>query len=130
MAAADLSVKPITLKSAAEQIKPQTPLQQVVRRFVRHKAAMVGLVVLIAMIAYVLVGSLVYSETYANHNDTGLRLLPPSVEHPFGTDRIGRDILARTIYGGQISLMIGVLAVLVEVGLGTAVGAVAGFYGG
>jgi peptide/nickel transport system permease protein len=127
---ADINPKPISLSSAAAEIKPRTPTQQVLRRFVRHKAAMFGLLILIAMILYVLLGSLVFTEAYANRNDTSIRLQPPSAEHPFGTDRIGRDIMARTIYGGQISLIIGVLAVLVEVTLGTAIGAIAGYYGG
>jgi peptide/nickel transport system permease protein len=130
MATADLPAKPITLKAAVEEVKPQTPTQQVVRRFVRHKAAMFGLIVLLAIVLYVIIGSMIFSEDYANRNDTSLRLQAPSAEHPFGTDRIGRDILARTVYGGQISLLIGVLSVLVEVGLGTAVGAIAGYYGG
>jgi peptide/nickel transport system permease protein len=101
-----------------------------VRRFVKHRAAMIGLVIMIGIILYIVVGSMIFTEAFANRNDTGIRLLPPSAEHPFGTDRIGRDILARTIYGGQISLIIGFLAVLVEVTLGTAIGAIAGYYGG
>ncbi|MGD8399256.1 MAG: ABC transporter permease, partial [Anaerolineae bacterium] len=67
---------------------------------------------------------------YANHTDTSMRLQPPSREHPFGTDTVGRDILARTIYGGQISLLIGITAVIIEVGAGVAIGALAGYYGG
>lgn len=130
MAGAEASAKPVSLKTAHEEIQPQTPTQQVIRRFVRHRAAMFGLVVLIGVILYVFIGSLIFSEDFANYNDTSIRLLPPSAEHPFGTDRIGRDILARTIYGGQISLLIGLAAVLVEVGLGTAIGAIAGYYGG
>ncbi|PJF32926.1 MAG: ABC transporter permease, partial [Candidatus Thermofonsia Clade 1 bacterium] len=53
-----------------------------------------------------------------------------SAEHPFGTDVIGRDILARTIYGGQVSLFIGVTAMLVQILVGTAVGLLAGYLGG
>jgi peptide/nickel transport system permease protein len=74
-------------------------------------------------------GQYVTAEAYANCNDTSSKLQPPSREHPFGTDTIGRDILARTIYGGQISLSIGVFAATVEVILGVLVGAVAGYFG-
>jgi peptide/nickel transport system permease protein len=130
MATAEASSKPVNLNSVQAEIAPQTPMQRVVRRFVKHKAAMMGLFIVIAVIVYVIGGSLIFSEAYANRNNTGDRLLPPSAEHPFGTDRIGRDILARTIYGGQISLIIGILAGVVEVALGIAVGAIAGFYGG
>ncbi len=54
----------------------------------------------------------------------------PSTQHLFGTDTIGRDLLARTIYGGQISLLIGLSAVLVETFLGILIGSLAGYYGG
>ena len=63
-------------------------------------------------------------------NDLKSRLESPSPEHPFGTDGTGRDIMARTIYGGQISIIIGLLAVAVSMLVGVTVGAVAGFYGG
>jgi len=99
-------------------------------RFRRHKMAVFGVFVLIFLILYSFGGAFVYTEKYANFNDTSQRLLPPSLEHPFGTDAIGRDILARTIYGGQISLFIGLVAVLIETILGIIVGALAGYYGG
>jgi peptide/nickel transport system permease protein len=121
---------PLSLTKATPTSKPISPNRRVILRFVKHRAAMVGLLVLIAIILYIVIGSFVYSEAYANRNDTSIRLQPPSAEHPFGTDRIGRDILARTIYGGQISLMIGFLSVVVEITLGTAIGALAGYYGG
>lgn len=72
----------------------------------------------------------VSGEAYANCNDTAIKLQAPSREHPFGTDTIGQDILARTIYGGQISITIGILAAVVAVIIGTLVGAVAAYYGG
>ena len=107
-----------------------TPAQMAFRRFVRHKMALVGAGLLIALILYVSAGSLFYSEENANYVDLRARLSPPSWEHPFGTDLAGRDLLARTIYGGQISVIIGLLAVVVSVVVGVLIGAVAGFYGG
>jgi peptide/nickel transport system permease protein len=100
------------------------------RRFRRHKMAMFGGVVLIFLFIYSFGGALIFSEKYANYADTAKRLTAPSAEHPFGTDTIGRDTLARTIYGGQISIIIGLLAVLIENLIGIAVGALAGYYGG
>ena len=99
-------------------------------RFRRHKMALFGGVLLIVLIIFSIGGSFIYTEKYANFNDTSQRLQPPSSAHPFGTDSIGRDILARTIYGGQISLFIGFVAVLIETILGILVGALAGYYGG
>jgi peptide/nickel transport system permease protein len=76
------------------------------------------------------VGSFFFTEAEANYTDLSIKLSPPSSEHPFGTDMVGRDILARTIYGGQISIIIGMLAVIVSIILGVLVGAVSGYYGG
>jgi peptide/nickel transport system permease protein len=99
-------------------------------RFRRHKMAMAGALMLILLLLYSFGGALIYSEDYANFTETGNRLTGPTAEHPFGTDTIGRDILARTIYGGQISLMIGLAAVVVMVIMGILVGALSGYFGG
>jgi peptide/nickel transport system permease protein len=125
------SQKRIALLAADELEAPPLSLRQLTwRRFRRHKMALAGGVVLILLILYAVGGALFFSEEYANYNDTQLRLQGPSLTHPFGTDSIGRDILARTIYGGQISLLIGLFAVTIETGLGILIGAIAGFYGG
>ena len=109
---------------------PLTLRQMTWRRFRRHKMAMAGLLMLVLLFAYSFGGSLLYSEAAANATNTGLRLEGPSAAHLFGTDTVGRDILARTIYGGQISLIIGLTAVLLETFLGILIGALAGYYGG
>jgi peptide/nickel transport system permease protein len=100
------------------------------RRFRRHKMAIFGIVTLLLIVIYAFGGSLIYSEADANHNETGNKLQSPTREHPFGTDTIGRDILTRTIYGGQISIIIGLTAMLVEVIFGVTFGALAGYFGG
>ena len=110
--------------------RPLTPSQMAYRRFIRHRMALVGCGLLLALLLYVTVGSLFYSQADARYVDLRARLSPPSWEHPFGTDSAGRDILARTIYGGQISVVIGLMAVVVSVVVGVVVGAVAGYYGG
>lgn len=112
------------------------------RRFRKHKMALIALGGMALIFAYIWFGGLIFArgictptgqyvtaEAYANCNDTSIKLQPPSREHPFGTDTIGRDILARTIYGGQISLSIGIFAAIVEVFLGVLVGAIAGYFG-
>jgi len=103
--------------------------QLFLRRFRRHKMALAGVIALLLLILYSFGGALVFSESFANLTETGRNLEPPSSEHPFGTDTVGRDILARTIYGGQISLLIGLCAMLVEIIIGVSVGALAGYYG-
>lgn len=100
------------------------------RRFRRHKMAIFGIVVLVLLVLYSFGGAFFVSEKYSNFTNTKERLQPPSAKHPFGTDTVGRDILARTIYGGQISIMIGITAAFVEVMIGILIGAMAGFFGG
>jgi peptide/nickel transport system permease protein len=100
------------------------------RRFRRHKMALGGIVVLVLLFVYAFGGSFIFSEAYSNFTETAARLQSPSAVHPFGTDTIGRDIFARTIYGGQISLIIGLTAVLLETIVGILIGSVAGYYGG
>ena len=122
----------VTWELFEEEIErpPLTPAQLAWRRFRRHKMAMFGAGLLIAIILYVTAGAFFYSEADANYTDLSIKLSPPSWEHPFGTDLTGRDILARTIYGGQISIVIGILAVVVSLVVGVLIGSVAGFYGG
>jgi peptide/nickel transport system permease protein len=123
--------KKIAVLAVDELETPPLSLGQLTwRRFRRHKMALAGGVVLILLVLYAFGGALFLSEKYANYNDTQLRLAGPALAHPFGTDSIGRDILARTIYGGQISLLIGLFAVTIETGLGILIGALAGYYGG
>lgn len=125
-----IEIAPQVTASLDELLAPPLTLGQLFwRRFRRHKMAMFGTIMLILLILYALVGSFFLSESYANYTDTKIRLQPPSAEHPFGSDTVGRDILARTIYGGQISLLIGVTAALIETFLGVLVGALAGYFG-
>jgi peptide/nickel transport system permease protein len=124
------------------KFEPLSPEQLAWRRFRHHRMAMAALVVLGLLVLYVMFGGLLMrgycapldktltGEAWANCNDTSQKLQPPSAAHPFGTDVIGRDILARTIYGGQISFLIGIAAAIMEVTMGTLVGSVAAFYGG
>ncbi len=126
-----ITVAAPTLEMTGRFTKPAlSPTQLAWRRFRRHKMAMLGSVILILLILYCTVGAIFLSESYANFNDTSIRLQGPSWAHPFGTDSIGRDMMARTISGGQISLIIGVSAMLVAVVVGILVGAIAGYYGG
>jgi peptide/nickel transport system permease protein len=106
------------------------PRQLAWRRFRRHRMAIMGTVVLLLLLTFVLGGSLAFREKYANLVNLDIRLQAPSAEHLWGTDAVGRDILARAVYGGQISLLIGSAAVAVALVVGIAFGALSGFYGG
>src|SRR5947207_4837813 len=99
------------------------------RRFRRHRLAMVGFVVLLGMLAGVLAGPLIY-RVPIDEIDFRAKLKGPSRAHPLGTDDLGQDVLARVLYGGRISLAVGVVAMLISITIGTGVGAVAGQIGG
>jgi ABC-type dipeptide/oligopeptide/nickel transport system permease subunit len=100
------------------------------RRFRAHRMALVGTILMLMVVIYITGGALVFSEADANATGIRNRWAAPSAEHPFGTDSAGRDVLARTIYGGQISLAIAAFSVMVTVGIGIALGLVAGYYEG
>jgi peptide/nickel transport system permease protein len=110
--------------------EPLTPGQIIRLRFLRHKMAVFGAIMLVVLLLYSFGGAFFITEDQANFTNTKMRLSAPSRVHPFGTDTVGRDIFARTIYGGQISLIIGLSAVIVEVIVGVLIGAIAGYYGG
>lgn len=113
-----------------EQLKSRSLFQMGMRRFLRHRMAVTGMILLGLIVLYTVGGAFIYSEADSTYNDTSRRLQAPSIEHPMGTDTIGRDVLARTIYGGQISLLIGLTAVAVSVTLGVTVGVLSGYFGG
>ena len=98
-------------------------------RFVAHRLAVAGLVVIMLLVLLVLVGPL-FSPYSAEHTDLSLRYEPPSPSHIMGTDSLGRDLLTRIMFGGRVSLTIGVLAMTVAITLGILIGGVAGLYGG
>ena len=104
-------------------------LESGLRRFARHRRAVTGLGLLFVLLVLTLLTPLIVPHD-PSAIETAVRLLPPSVSHPMGTDDLGRDVLSRVLYGGRISLLIGFLAVLIAVCLGTAIGAVAGYAGG
>jgi peptide/nickel transport system permease protein len=99
------------------------------RRFRRHRLAIFGAFVLTLMVLAVLCGPLLY-RVPINEIDFKAKLKGPSWAHPLGTDDLGQDVLARMLYGGRISLAVGVMAMLIAISVGTAVGAVAGQMGG
>jgi peptide/nickel transport system permease protein len=95
------------------------------RRFRRHRLALASAVILLLIIVMVVLGPL-WWQVPINDIDFGATLAGPSWHHPFGTDDLGQDILARVLYGGRISLGVGLTAMLVAVFVGTVVGALAG----
>jgi peptide/nickel transport system permease protein len=99
------------------------------RRFRRHKPALISLIVL-GVLALAVIGAPWLAPYAPNQINLDAQLALPSPAHALGTDELGRDLWTRLLYGGRVSLTIGLLAMAAATLLGTLVGALAGFYGG
>ena len=113
--------------------RPRSQWRDVWAQFRHHKGAMAALVLLCLLMAFVLVGPLVWriDPNFIEPNTAKmfkLRNLPPSWAHPLGTDQLGRDMLARMMFGGRISLAVGAVAMMVAIFIGTTVGVMAGYF--
>src|SRR6266542_3508451 len=123
------------------RIRPMSPNQLVWRRFLRHRAALAGAIGMLLILLFIVGGSILVPIDRATRPDVTnilgaptplyqLGNVPPKTQHLFGTDATGRDVFARIIYGGQISLAVGVLSIVLSLLVGVAIGAIAGYLGG
>jgi peptide/nickel transport system permease protein len=95
-------------------------------QFRRNKLALLGMFILLILISGVLVGPYLH-DTDPKYIDFSVSAAAPTADHPFGTDDMGRDTLARNLYGGRISLAVGLAAMVIAMVFGTAVGLLSGF---
>jgi len=108
---------------------PEQLWSVMLRQFLRHRMAVFG-VATMALLALA-VGFVDRITPYSPEEpDLANMLAAPSLQHPLGTDELGRDLLTRTLYGGRVSLLVGVFSMLVAISFGTLVGAIAGYFGG
>jgi len=112
-------------RSQGKAVTGVSPWAEAWRRFKRHRLAYWSLWILGALVLAVLVGPLFY-KVGINDIDFQARLAGPGGKHPMGTDDLGRDILARMLYGGRISLAVGFAAMLMAITVGVIVGSIAG----
>ncbi len=112
-------------------IRGRSPWEDAWHRLLKNRAAVVSAIVMACMVLLVTLGPML-SAWEADFTDWDNTTSAPSLEtgHWFGTDAVGRDILVRTLEGGRISLLVGLVATLVSLFIGVIYGAVAGFYGG
>lgn len=113
--------------------KPRSPWGDVWAQFKKHRGAMFALVMLAVLAVVCLFGPLVWRhDPNFIESDTvkmfKMRNLGPSLAHPLGTDQLGRDMLARMMFGGRISLAVGMVAMLVAIFIGTLVGVLSGYF--
>ena len=111
--------------------KKRSQFEEVWRRLKKNRMAMLGLAIVVFLVVLAVCADFLfdYNEVVIKQN-TAIRLQGPSAEHWFGTDEFGRDILARLVHGGRISLVVGVIAVAIALVLGGTLGAISGFFGG
>ena len=109
--------------------RSRTPVAQTVRRLRRTPSFVAGASLMTILVALVLLAPMLtpFSPTKVSPRD---RLQPPSAEHPFGTDHFGRDVFSRVLYGGSLSLPMGVVPISLAAVAGILLGLAAGFYGG
>jgi len=116
--------------------KPTSLWRDAWKRLLKNKLAVFGMFVLIFMVIAVIVGPYIVKAATGFSYDTMptdgdlARSMPPSLTHPMGTDDAGRDLLARVLQGGRISLMVGIISTLVSLLIGVSYGAIAGYLGG
>ena len=116
---------------AHQKYKKRSSLGMVWHQLKKNKGAIIGLILISLVIILALCAPLIYDykqDIVKNH--VRERMLYPSREHPFGTDDLGRDILARVIWGARYSLAVGVVAVMFALAVGVTLGAIAGYVGG
>lgn len=117
---------------AATDLPPPEPSRPMIfwRRFRRNRAALLGLILFALVVAMSLTAGLIEPDDPLRR--AGVPLTAPFVnwETPLGTDQLGRDILAMLFYGARISLLVGVVATLVSIGIGIVIGALSGYFGG
>jgi peptide/nickel transport system permease protein len=119
----------VALEGLGHAQKPRSLWSDAWQQFRRHKLAMAGTVVIILLILLTILGPVLW-KTPIDTIDFAASKAAPSLKHPVGTNDLGQDLLARIIWGGRISLSVGVVAMLVSITVGVVIGALAGFFGG
>lgn len=117
------------MNETAEKRKKKSKFSEVWRRLRKNKAAMISLFVILGVVLIAILAPLLAPYDYGAQ-DYSKPFAPPGREHLLGTDRLGRDILSRLIWGAQQSLQLGVMATTIAAVIGITIGAIAGYYGG
>lgn len=122
---------PVDALKIKKKYKKQNQVKEIWRRLKKNKTSVLGLLIIGFIIVLSILSGFIYDydKDIINQNISE-RLQSPSIEHPFGTDELGRDILARIVYGSRTSLSIGFITVAIALFVGGILGAISGFYGG
>ncbi len=115
-------------KANQKDTKEESMRSLIWRRFRRHPGAILGIIILSCIILAVAFAGL--SPYDPIKSDLAVKNQPPSLAHPMGTDALGRDLMTRVLYGGRISLLVGLSVMVITLLIGVPVGAIAGYFGG
>jgi peptide/nickel transport system permease protein len=118
------------LEDKARPLHINSYWQLVWLKFKSHKLAMIGAVILLAIVAFSVFGPLFVKVGYDDMDFSSLFSPPLTRGHPLGTDELGHDVLVRIMYGGRISLFVGFASSIITTLIGTLIGLLSGFYGG
>jgi len=118
------------VQNDAEMFKKQSQAKEIWRRYKKSKGAVIGLIMLTAILFILIFADFIAPYELGTKQDLANKLSPPSAEHIMGTDSYGRDVFARVVHGGRTSLSIAILATISSCILGSALGAIAGYFGG
>ena len=118
------------VKAKKKSTKQRSLGYQVWRRLLKNRSAVMGLIFLAILLFVTIFANFLIDPALVTEQDYNALKQPPSAEHWFGTDIYGRDIFARVVYGGRISLTIGIVTVVIAIVIGGLLGAIGAYYGG
>lgn len=121
----------LTIKQEnGDMFKKQSQVKEIWRRYKKSKGAVIGLIMLSIILLILIFADFIAPYEMATKQQLAIKLASPSAAHWLGTDQFGRDVFARIIHGGRTSLIIALLSTISSCILGSALGAIAGYYGG
>ena len=120
---------PAGIAVAARGERSESPLTQAIQRLRKSTTAVIGLVIVAGLVLVALFADVLAPDSPIA-SDQSQTFARPSLDHPLGTDQLGRDMLSRVIHGARVSLAVGVSSVLLALFLGVPLGMIAGYYGG
>lgn len=132
IAGTDEDIEPV-LELTSELVQKRRSQGRIIfDRFIKNRAALVGAIALILLGLLCFLGPLIWraDPNAINVTNVASTFAPPSLQHPFGTDDVGRDEFVRVLAGGRVSLLIGIISMLMAIVFGVGIGALAGYYGG
>ncbi len=115
---------------AQTRTRIESPGRRALRRFLRHRLAVISMVFMVVVTLVVFPLAPVVAPIPPEKTNLRAVRQPPSAEHLLGTDLIGRDVWSRVVYGGRVSIAVGLIAVVIFMTIGTVLGGIAGYYGG